>query len=54
MPGLWKSLDQVQPQCIPCNGHDDFLVLNGMLRPFMGFLMRPEPDLLMIRGKIEP
>jgi hypothetical protein len=25
-PAIWKSLDQVKPQCIPCNCHHNFLV----------------------------
>jgi hypothetical protein len=53
-PALWKSLDQVKSQGIPCNYHHDFLVLNRMLGPFRGFLICLKPDLLMISGKIEP
>jgi hypothetical protein len=53
-PALWKNLDQVKPQCIPCNCHPDFLVLNGMISLFRGFLIWSKPDLLTIRGKIEP
>jgi hypothetical protein len=51
---LWKSLDQVKPQCIPCNYHNDCLVLNRMLGPFRAFLIWSKPDLLVIRGKREP
>jgi hypothetical protein len=53
-PALWKSLGQVKPQCIPCNCHDDLLVLNRLDGPIRGFLIWSKPDLLMIRGKIKP
>jgi hypothetical protein len=53
MPALWKSFDEVKPQCIPCNCHHDLLVFNRMLGPFKGFLIWSNPDLLIIRGKIK-
>jgi hypothetical protein len=53
-PALWKRLDQLKSQWIPCNCYHDFVVLNRMLRPFRGFLICLTPDLLMVSGKIEP
>jgi hypothetical protein len=52
-PALWKSFDQVKSHLIPCNCHHHFPVLNGMLRPFRGFLIGLKPDLFMISGKTE-
>jgi hypothetical protein len=49
-----KSLKHVKCQQMSCNRHDDFLVLNRVLRPFRRSLVRSKPDPLVICGKTEP
>jgi hypothetical protein len=51
---LWEGFDETKSQWIPYNFPNHFLVLGRVSRPFRQFPFWSKPDLLMIRGKIEP